>query len=183
MKNILISSILGLSLFACASHKEETPAVVSAPVWDPAPPTPNTPQVSSSSVISGDTWRFTVPGNWQKINIDNEPTIKAVYGNPDIKGLVILEQEKFDGKIDDYAQLTASAIVHQGGNLVGSQQTSINNINYYVIIGIKNEATLTLWSTVIDGYAYNLTCGGPTSSAVVAESCRSIANSFSILKQ
>ena len=180
MKNILISVMLCFSLAACGSQKKvESPTVVSPPVWEPSTVPSNTsPSVSASQNINGDTWEFTVPGNWNKISFDDEPTIKAVYGNKDINGLVILEQESFDGKSDDYAQLAASAIVHQGGNLILSRQVNINGQNYYSIIGVKGDTTLRLWTTVANGSAYALTCGGPTNSSVVEESCNSIANSF-----
>ena len=183
MKNVLISSILGLCLFACASHKDETP-VVSPPVWEPVPTTtsntPPAPVVSASQKITGDTWSFTVPGNWNKINFDDEPTIKAVYGNSDIKGLVLIEQESFDGKLDDYAQQAASAILHQGDSLISSTEININGQIYYLIVGVKGEVTLRLWAIVVDGNAYALTCGGPTNSSVIEESCNSIANSLVI---
>lgn len=182
MKKILISSVLGLGLLACGSHKDEMPAVTT-PVWEPVPaPTSNNPApvVSASQHIDGDKWSFTVPGNWDKITIDDEPTVQAIYGNKEIKGLFVLEQESFDGKLDDYAQLVASAILHQGGNLISSKQVNIDGQNYYLIVGVKGDATLRLWATVANGSAYGLTCGGPTNSSVVEESCNSIANSFKL---
>ncbi len=137
----------------------------------------------NSIVIDGGDWSLKVPNTWQNLLLVGDPNILAGYGLGQNK--VFLTQEDFNGSLKDYASKVRGLLLSKGEHIIYGIEYTINNQDFYLLVGDTDKQNIWSWLTVKDNVGYGLTCGGDTSESsldVLTETCGEISKSFKFNK-
>jgi hypothetical protein len=200
-------SIIALVLALCAGCGGENSNITPSPVPPPPPATsgsaspappasdsaePSEVDASTSPLPPADTtitapdktWEIAVPADWTKTAPPPSiATIQLVVKNTATRTTASLDVEKFSGTLSAYVLLALRSLPAEGILPTNIDQVQWNNRETAKIRAVSGSVEMTTWATIVNGHAYNFSCGGLlTDETTNAPICQDMANRFKILE-
>lgn len=179
--SIIISLLLSLVTISCSSCAKKTP---NATVPDAAPSASTTvtpvppPPAPTTITVKGDSWEFVLPADgWKALN--EAPTNSTAFVNPTKNNLVVMVSEAFPGTYDQYVIMAVRGAKDAGATIKSTKQVEVNGHKFVLIESSKDNISVWMWVSLVNGQGYTLACGGPTDPAQ-QELCTGIASTLKI---
>lgn len=171
MKNIILTSLIGLVLVACPGQKNNNQDASVADVVDPVP---------TEVVVEGQTWEITLPQSWKQ-DSPISASVELWAENISIDSLLVLTKESYAGTFDQFSLEAIRGFRGQGAEIGSMQSVSINGYNFTKLESTQGDVDLVTLLTVKNGFGYSLDCGGDESFTFkLKPECQQILSSFKL---
>lgn len=186
MKNlicaILLASVGLVSCSSCASSNSTTSGGGTTATTEPTPVPSGSvepePQPKTETVVSRETWSFTLPEPW--VLEEEECGVMGcavALRSPDTQKMVVFVREEFADSLDAFVILSLRSLKGVGAEIISADPVEVNGHNFVLIKSSKNSIVVNTWATVSNNTAYSLSCGGVGDNTKL---CTGVANSLTL---
>jgi hypothetical protein len=151
----------------------------SHPDASPTLPTPST----ATNPVSIENISLTLPGaDWRQVlaSKDSAGATKVFWASSSQNIMMAMTKEPFVGNTQMLAMLFLKGISEKGATLVSMKEVDINSRHMVLINSFTPQVNVSSVLSVVDGNAYNLSCGTPLKNPTVESVCQGIIQSLHI---
>ena len=183
---MLAVSALAMGLVSCSSCATTNGGTTSTgPEPSTSVPSGSTgPVPTDELVVVKDNWMMVLPGNsWEVMSEDcSDPQNpgfcqQSAFLQNGGDAVVVFLSEEFEGPFDAYAISAIRGMKDSEANIDSTTSVQLDGHNFVLIASSKEDVRVWTWVTLIGGFGYGLSCGGP---AETKDLCFGVASTLKI---
>lgn len=137
-----------------------------------------------SDTVGEENWQFVITGaGWERLSTAPREDIKLSMYNRQLNSLLFFVKESTDKDLPDYVMASLIEFQQAGSKVEEVQSATVDNNQAVSITLSKDGATMWLWMTVKDNFAYTLSCAAsskPEAGTASLDYCSSVARTIQI---